>query len=200
MPPPLGFNFNHGANFVPCIITNSKGRGIPARYTRVIMGPDPHVIGIIPGDCSQYGGPLYAIPDHNQGEHPWYTHDDLWHFKYGTDERVQFDNTLEHIHNLLLTAEVMRFCEASCLFFVYQEEVCKLKNACGRPDNSRMRVLVGWRVLTRWTELRQPRRSLIAEQYSSKYIWNMGVPPEKGVMSRNGHLDSYYMVMTNVSK
>ena len=32
------------------------------------MGPDPHVIGIIPGDRSQYSGPLYAIPDHDQGE------------------------------------------------------------------------------------------------------------------------------------
>ena len=69
--PPLGFSFNCGANYIPCIVTNSKGRGIPAHYTRVILGPDPHVIGIIPGDWSQYGGPLYAFPDHDQGEHPW---------------------------------------------------------------------------------------------------------------------------------
>ena len=57
-PPPLGFNFNRGANYVPCIVTDNRGRGVPAQYTRVIMGPDPHVIGIIPGDNSQYGGPL----------------------------------------------------------------------------------------------------------------------------------------------
>ena len=61
-PPPLGFNFNCGANYIPCVITNSEGRGVPARYTRVIMDPDPHVIGIIPGDRCQYGGPLYALP------------------------------------------------------------------------------------------------------------------------------------------
>ena len=60
MPPPLGFNFNRGANYVPCIVTDNRGRGIPACYTRVIMGPDPHIIGIIPGDSSQYGGPLHA--------------------------------------------------------------------------------------------------------------------------------------------
>ena len=66
--PPLGFNFNRGVDFVPCVVTNSEGRGVPARYTRVIMGPDPHVISIIPGDRSQYGGPLYAIPDHGQEE------------------------------------------------------------------------------------------------------------------------------------
>ena len=76
-PPPLGFNFNRVVDFVPCVVTNKEGRGVPARYTRVIMGPDPHVIGIIPGDCSQYGGPLYAIPDHGQEERPRYAHNDL---------------------------------------------------------------------------------------------------------------------------
>ena len=59
-PPPLGFNFNRGVNYVPCIVTDNRGRGVPAWYTRVIMGPDPHVIGIIPGDNSQYGGSLYV--------------------------------------------------------------------------------------------------------------------------------------------
>ena len=50
------------------------------------MGPDPHVMGIIPGDHSQYGGLLYAIPDQDQGEHPRYTYVNLWHFNYGADE------------------------------------------------------------------------------------------------------------------
>ena len=126
-PPPLGFEFNRGVNFVPCVVTNSEGRGVPARYTRVIMGSDPHVIGIIPGDRSQYGGPLYALPNHDLGERPWYTHDDLWRFKIGSDEKARFDNALEYIHNLSLTAEVTRFQEASRLFFIYQEEIRKIK-------------------------------------------------------------------------
>ena len=109
--------------------TNSKGRGVPAHYTRVIIGPNPHVIGIIPRDRSQYGGPLYALPDHNQGEHPQYTHDDLWCFKYGTDERVQFNNALEHIHDLLLTAEVTRFHEASRLFFMLISDLSALSGS-----------------------------------------------------------------------
>ena len=126
-PPPLGFNFNRGANFVPCVVTNNEGRGVPARYTRVIMGPDPHVIGIIPGDCSQYSGPLYAIPDHGQEERPRYAHDDLWHLKYGADERARFDNALDRIHDLSLIAEVTCYREASCLFHMYQEEVRKIE-------------------------------------------------------------------------
>ena len=126
-PPPLGFNFNREADFVPCVVTNSEGRGVPARYTRVIMGPDPHVIGIIPGDRSQYGGPLYAIPDHGQEERPRYAHDDLWRFKYGADKRAQFDNALDRIHDLSLIAEVACFRKASRLFHMYQEEIRKVE-------------------------------------------------------------------------
>ena len=91
------------------------------------MGPDPHVVGIIPGDHSQYGGPLYAIPDHDSGERPRYAHDDLWRFKIGADEKACFDNALEYIHYLSLTAEVARFREASRLFFIYQEEIRKIE-------------------------------------------------------------------------
>ena len=126
-PPPLGFNFNRGANYVPCIVTNNRGRGIPARYTRVIMGLDPHVIGIIPGDSLQYGGPLYAVPDHDQGDRPRYAQDNFWWFKYGADDFYRFESALEHIGDLSLTAEVTRYREASRLFFQYQEEIRKIE-------------------------------------------------------------------------
>ena len=59
-PPPLGFNYNRGANYVPFVIT-TQGRSVPARFTRVVMGADPHVIGMIPGDNNQYGAP-YTLP------------------------------------------------------------------------------------------------------------------------------------------
>ena len=91
------------------------------------MGPDPHIVGIIPGDRSQYGGPLYALPDHDLGERPRYAHDDLWWFKISSDEKARFDNALEYIHDLSLTTEVARFREASRLFFTYQEEIRKIE-------------------------------------------------------------------------
>ena len=126
-PPPLGFNFNRGANYVPCIVTDNRGRGVPAWYTRVIVGLDPHVIGIIPGDNSQYGGPLYTVPDHDQGDRPWYAQDDLWRFKYSADDFDQFESALEHIGDLSLTAEVAHYHKASHLFFQYQEEIRKIE-------------------------------------------------------------------------
>ena len=112
---------------MPCIVTDNRGRGVPARYTRVITGPDPHVIGIIPRDTSQYGGPLYAVPDHDQGERPRYAQDDFWCFKYGADDFDRFKSALEHIGDLSLTAEVTHYREASRLFFQYQEEIRKIE-------------------------------------------------------------------------
>ena len=150
--PPLGFNYNRGADFVPCVVTNSEGRGVPARFTRVVMGPDPHVISIILGDCSQYGGPLYALPNHDLGERPRYAHDDLWRFKIGADEKARFDNALEFIHDLSLTAEVEWFREASRLFFTYQEEIRKIKERmweAGQLKDASARRLEGANTLNR---------------------------------------------------
>ena len=166
------------------------------------MGPDPHVIGIIPRDRSQYGGPLYTIPDHDQGKRPRYAHDDLWCFKYSADERAWFDNALEHIHDLLLTTKVACFCEASRLFFVYQEEVHKIEECmweAGQLKDTSARRLEGANALDRIEAAAEELdRRVVPDR--SVCIQNVGVPPEKGVMSWNGHLDSYYTVMTNISK
>ena len=116
------------------------------------MGPDPHVVGIILGDRSQYGGPLYALPDHDLGERPRYAHDDLWRFKHGANERARFDNALEYIHDLSLTAEVSRFREASRLFFIYQEEIRKIEERmweAGQLKDASARRLEGANALNR---------------------------------------------------
>ena len=127
MPPPIGFNYNCGPNYVPCVISDNHGRNVPARFTRVIMGADPHVIGMILGDNNQYGGPLHAALDHDQGERPRYAPDDLWQFKIGADNSTRIDLALDFIHDLSLTAKVSRFCETSRLFTQYQEDVRKLE-------------------------------------------------------------------------
>ena len=91
------------------------------------MGVDPHIIGMIPGDRNQYGGPLHAAPDHDQGERPQYAPDNLWQFKIGADNSAFFDTTLDFIHDLSLTAKVLRFQETSHLFTQYQEAIRKLE-------------------------------------------------------------------------
>ena len=126
-PPPIGWNYNRGPNYVPCIITDNRTRNVPACFTRVIMGADPHIIGMILGDSNQYSGPLHAAPDHDQGERPQYTPDDLWQFKFGADNLTRFDLALDFIHDLSLMAEVSRIHETSRLFTQYQEDICKLE-------------------------------------------------------------------------
>ena len=125
-PPPIGFNYNRGPNYVPFVITSNSGRTVPARFTRVIMGADPHVIGMILGDSNQYGGPLHATPDHDLGERPRYAPDDLWQFKNGADNAARIDLALDFLHDLSLTAKVSRFCETSRLFAQYQEDIRKI--------------------------------------------------------------------------
>ena len=137
------------------------------------MGVDPHVIGMIPGDCNQYGGPLHATPDHDQGERPRYAPDNLWQFKIGTDNSAHFDLALEFIHDLSLTAEVSRFCETSSLFTQYQEDIRKLETRvweAGQMKDASARRLEGANTLHRIEEAlveinhRQQRRQPLTER------------------------------------
>ena len=172
-PPPIGFNYNHGPNYVPCITSNNNGRNVPVRFTRVIMGADPHVIGMIPGDRNQYGGPIHATPDHDQGERPWYAPDDLWQFKIGADNSAHFDLALDFIHDLSLTAEGSHFRKTSGLFTQYQEDICKLKVCmweAGKLKDASAHRLEGANALHRIEEAlveinrRQQRRQLLTER------------------------------------
>ena len=52
---------------------------------------------------------------------------DLWQFKIGADNSARVDLALDFIHDLSLTAEVMRFLETSSLFTRYQEDIRKLE-------------------------------------------------------------------------
>ena len=171
-PPPIGFNYNQGPNYVPCIITNNQGRSVPARFTRVVMGADPHVIGMILGDNNQYGGPLHAAPDHDLGERPQYAPDDLWQFKTGADNAAHIDLALDFLHDLSLTAEVSHFRETSQLFAQYQEDIHKIEVRmweAGQMKDSSARRLEGANALHRIKEAlvevnhRQQRRQPLTE-------------------------------------
>ena len=172
-PPPIGFNYNRGPNYVPFAITNSSSRTIPARFTRVVMGADPHVIGMVPGDNNQYGGPLHAAPDHDLGERCRYAPDDLWQFKHGADNAGRIDLALDFLHDLSLTAEVSRFRETSWLFAQYQEDIRKIEVRmweAGQMKDSSVRWLEGANTLHRIEEAlveinrRQQRRQPLTER------------------------------------
>ena len=137
------------------------------------MGVDPHVIGMIPGDNNQYGGPLHAAPDHDLGERPRYAPDDLWQFKRGADNAARVNLALDFIHDLSLTAEVARFRETSRLFAQYQEDIRKIEVRmweAGQMKDSSARRLEGANALHRIEEAlveinrRQQRRQPLTER------------------------------------
>ena len=78
------------------------------------MGVDPHMVGRIQGSDIGYGTPLHTQPNFNTLEHPHYGMDDLWRFKWGSDNAAIFDASLEYLSDHSLTAEVHHFREVGC--------------------------------------------------------------------------------------
>ena len=107
---------------------------------------------------------------------------------------------LEHIHNLLLTAEVARFCKASHLFFVYQEEVHKIKEhmwEAGQLKDASVCRLEGANALDGIEEAAEEldRRAVPRQVHTER-----GCSTWKGGDVTEQTWNAYYMVMTNISK
>ena len=126
----MGFDFNCGLNYVPCLVTLDGGRCVPACYIRVVISNDLYVIGIVPGDDNHYGSALHAEPcyDIDQFQHPQYHTDDLWHLKYRADEMEEFNKALSFLHDCSLTAEVHHYCKVRMLEVSYKADIKKLED------------------------------------------------------------------------
>ena len=188
MPPPLGFNFNRGANYVPCIVTDSRGRGVPAHYTRVIMGPDPHVISIIPGDTSQYGGhcmqslTMIRESPHGTPKMTSGTSSSALTTSIGSNRHSNISVT--YLSPLRLHATVKPLASSSNT----RKKYVNLKIACGKPASSRMPVDAGWKGLMLYIGLKRRWWIWIVDRgyiTVTLGVRNVGVPSEKGVMLWN---------------
>ena len=188
MPPPLGFNFNRGVNYVPCIVTDNRGRGVPAQYTRVIMGPDPHVIGIIPGDNSQYGGPLYVVPDHNQGDCPRYVQDDSG--DSSTELMTLIDSNLPSNTSATCRSPLRPCATAKPLASSSntRKKYAKSRSVCGKLASSKTLVGVGLKGPMLCIGLKRHWWTWTAGRgcvTGTRGVRNVGIPSEKGVMLWN---------------
>ena len=113
---------------------------------------------------------------------------------------MHFDNALEHIHDLSLTAEVAQFCEASHLFFIYQEEVRKIEERmweAGQLKNASARRLEGANTLDR---IEAAAEELDCMAVPQQVLTERGCSTWKGGDVMKRHVNAYYTVMTNVSK
>jgi hypothetical protein len=57
-----------------------------------------------------HSGEVHAAAKHDRGNTPDYTHEQLRHFRSNYSRRHEVDDTLEHIGDKSLLAEVSRFC------------------------------------------------------------------------------------------
>ena len=91
------------------------------------MGVDPCVVGRVRGSNVDYGAPLHAQPDYDAMEQPRYGMDDLWRFKWGSNNMAIFDASLDYLGDRSLTVEVHRFREAGRIIAQYKEDIRRLE-------------------------------------------------------------------------
>ena len=125
-PPPLRFDRNRGADYIPCLITLPGGRQALADYVRVIMEMDPQVVGRMEGDDQDYAGPLHATPDFTV-DRPHYLADNLHRFRSNTDKTALFDAALEYINDRTLSTEVYRYRQASSLIAILRRDINRIQ-------------------------------------------------------------------------
>ena len=124
--PPLRFDRNQGADYIPCLITLPGGRQASADYVQVIMEMDPQVVGLMEGDNQDYAGLLHATPDFTVDQ-PHYLADDLHRFRSNTDKMALFNATLEYINDRTLSAEVYQYQQASSLIAILQRDIDRIQ-------------------------------------------------------------------------
>ena len=95
-------------------------------YVQVDMGVDPHVVGHVRGSNVDYGVPLHAQPDYDTMEQPQYGMDNLWRFKWGSDDAAIFNTSLEYLGDRSLITEVHHFQEAGQIIAQIEEDIRQL--------------------------------------------------------------------------
>src|SRR5260370_28980996 len=73
------------------------------------MAADPFVLGIAADDPRQFGQPVYAIPDYDQSEMPWYTHQELLALLAPEEDDKVMTEALKHVNDKTLGAEIHHY-------------------------------------------------------------------------------------------
>ncbi|KAH9067676.1 hypothetical protein EDB87DRAFT_1678000 [Lactarius vividus] len=105
-PPPHGYRYNHGEDFVHYPINDGQGRTRQAAYVQVIMGSDPIVLGLVEDSEKVYSQPLYAEPHVKATGKEQYPQEDMHLFAGGYHDRPRLDRAIGELHDVSLKAEV----------------------------------------------------------------------------------------------
>ena len=105
---PDGYVVNRGTAYVPIIILQD-GRRTPAKYVRVIMSDNLEVFGTMGRGEPIFRAEVHAAQSHDYGKAAEYTRDDLKYLRADYAESRVVDDTLSHIGDVSLSAEVRRY-------------------------------------------------------------------------------------------
>ena len=125
-PPPPGFHFNQGREYIPFLI-KQDGVNWLVKYMQVVMTSDPYTIGMRAGDVSFYSGWLTVQPVRDLTHPVKYTHDDFIFFKDGFVGWGVVDMSLEELGDLSLKVEVHRYWCACAEIACIQHEIDALQ-------------------------------------------------------------------------
>jgi hypothetical protein len=108
-PPPEGYHYNLGDQYVPMHIKGPDGRLWPAKFTKVEYTDNPRVCGYRAGSPTPYSDYLYAEPYFDLYHCPRYSKADLWFLSHRYPYRDEVDLGFQALKDYTIKAEVRRY-------------------------------------------------------------------------------------------
>jgi hypothetical protein len=108
-PPPEGYQYNLGDQYVPMHIKGPDGRLWPAKFTKVEYTDNPRVCGYHAGSPTPYSDYLYAEPYFDLHHRPRYSKADLWFLSHRYPYRDEVDLGFLALKDQTIKAEVRRY-------------------------------------------------------------------------------------------
>jgi hypothetical protein len=101
------------------------------------MGVNPMLDGCMYRGGVVHSGEVHATAEHNRGDTPDYTHEQLRHFHSEYSHHHEVDDALERIRDRSLIAKVSCFCRTMDTVDCLHKEIRERKEAlyCSRNDN-----------------------------------------------------------------
>jgi hypothetical protein len=108
-PPPEGYHYNLGNQYVPMHIKGPDGRLWPAKFTKVEYTDNPRVCRYRAGSPTPYSNYLFAEPYFNLYHRPHYSKADLWFLSHCYPYRDEVDLSFHTLKDQTIKAEVRRY-------------------------------------------------------------------------------------------
>jgi hypothetical protein len=182
----VGFEHNRGPAYIPFRIRNNTGSEMPARYIRVHLNtPNPFVEGQLSLNSPMYHSEIHtsAIHDLNVPTPP-ITVELLWLLQIDYMDHKRVDEAMGELGDRSLITEVNHYHRLERKHKSFQESICRLEDPLFTTDVERQMCVSRLEGARAMVIFRTRCRGIGKLFICLRGRWNMGVYPEKGMMSR----------------